>query len=54
MVGKSEGTILVNEKITKKAIFYLKFKDGRCGLVARVPGYRSRGLGSNPDTTRFF
>jgi hypothetical protein len=22
--------------------------------VARVPGYRSRGLGSNPDTTRFF
>jgi hypothetical protein len=24
-----------------------------CGLVARVPGYRSRGLGSIPVATRF-
>jgi hypothetical protein len=24
-----------------------------CGLVVRVPGYRPRGLGSIPGTTRF-
>jgi hypothetical protein len=24
-----------------------------CGLVARVPGYRSRGLGSIPGATKF-
>jgi hypothetical protein len=23
-----------------------------CGLVVRVPGYRSRGLGSTPDANR--
>jgi hypothetical protein len=27
--------------------------DRLCGLVVRVPGYRSRGPGSIPDTTRF-
>jgi hypothetical protein len=27
--------------------------DGLCGLVARVPGYRSRGPGSIPGSTRF-
>jgi hypothetical protein len=27
--------------------------DRLCGLVARVPGYRSRGPGSIPDTSRF-
>jgi hypothetical protein len=27
--------------------------DGLCGLVVRVPGYRSRGLGSIPGATRF-
>jgi hypothetical protein len=27
--------------------------DRRYGLVVRVPGYRSRGLGSIPGTTRF-
>jgi hypothetical protein len=27
--------------------------DHLCGLVVRVPGYRSRGLGSIPGTTRF-
>jgi hypothetical protein len=25
-----------------------------CGLVVRVPGYRSRGPGSIPGATRFF
>jgi hypothetical protein len=24
-----------------------------CGLAVRVPGYRSRGLGSIPDATKF-
>jgi hypothetical protein len=27
--------------------------DCLCGLVARVPGYRSRGPGSIPSATRF-
>jgi hypothetical protein len=27
--------------------------DRLCGLVVRVPGYRSRGPGSIPRTTRF-
>jgi hypothetical protein len=27
--------------------------DRLCGLVVRVPCYRSRGLGSSPGTTRF-
>jgi hypothetical protein len=27
--------------------------DRFCGLVVRVPGYRSRGPGSIPDATRF-
>jgi hypothetical protein len=26
--------------------------DRLCGLVARIPGYRSRGPGSIPGTTR--
>jgi hypothetical protein len=29
------------------------FVDHLCGLVVRVPGYRSRGLGSIPSATRF-
>jgi hypothetical protein len=28
--------------------------DRLCGLVVRVPGYRSRGPGSIPGATRFF
>jgi hypothetical protein len=27
--------------------------DSLCGLVVRVPGYRSRGQGSIPGATRF-
>jgi hypothetical protein len=27
--------------------------DRLCGLVVRVPGYRSRGVGSVPGVTRF-
>jgi hypothetical protein len=29
------------------------FIDRLCGLVVRVPGYRSRGPGSVPGTARF-
>jgi hypothetical protein len=29
------------------------FHDHLCGLVVRVPGYRSRGLGSIYSSTRF-
>jgi hypothetical protein len=32
--------------------YYSSF-DCLCGLVVRVPGYRSRGLGSIPGVTRF-
>jgi hypothetical protein len=28
--------------------------NGLCGLVVRVPGYRSRGPGSIPGATRLF
>jgi hypothetical protein len=31
----------------------LDVKDRLCGLVLRVPGYRSRGPGSIPDATIF-
>jgi hypothetical protein len=31
----------------------LYFRDRLCGLVVRVLGYRSRGPGSIPGTTRF-
>jgi hypothetical protein len=29
------------------------YDDRLCGLVVRVPSYRSKGPGSNPGTTRF-
>jgi hypothetical protein len=31
----------------------VRFRDRLCGLVVRVPGYRSRGPGSIPGATRF-
>jgi hypothetical protein len=35
-------------------LFYLRpFLDRFCGLVVRVPGYRSRAPGSIPDATTF-
>jgi hypothetical protein len=37
-----------------KNILWNAFMPNRlCGLVVRVPGYRSRGPGSIPDATRF-
>jgi hypothetical protein len=34
-------------------IYYTYLNTLLCGLVVRVPGYRSRGLGSIPGATRF-
>jgi hypothetical protein len=35
-------------------IWYVMWLEDRlCGLVLRVPGYRSRGPGSIPGATRF-
>jgi hypothetical protein len=34
--------------------YYVERNDRLCGLVVRVAGYRSRGPGSIPGTTRFF
>jgi hypothetical protein len=34
-------------------LFYVFVADRLCGLVVRVLGYRSRGPGSIPGTTRF-
>jgi hypothetical protein len=34
-------------------IHYCDILDPLCGLVVRVPGYRSRGPGTIPGTTRF-
>jgi hypothetical protein len=33
--------------------YYLEGKEHLCGLVVRVPGYRSRGPGPIPGDTRF-
>jgi hypothetical protein len=34
-------------------LFFFFLYERLCGLVARVPGYRSRGPGSVPGATRF-
>jgi hypothetical protein len=34
-------------------LIYLWISDRLCGLVVRVPAYRSRGPGSMPGATRF-
>jgi hypothetical protein len=34
-------------------LYVMKEVDRLCGLVVRVPGYRSRGPGSIPGATRF-
>jgi hypothetical protein len=36
-------------------LFYIKFSvDRLCGLVVRIPGYKSGGPGYIPGSTRFF
>jgi hypothetical protein len=34
---------------TKYFVFVIAFTDRLCGLVIRIPGYRSRGPGSIPE-----
>jgi hypothetical protein len=34
-------------------VFLNEIKDRLCGLVVRVPGYRSRGPGSDSGSARF-
>jgi hypothetical protein len=49
--------ISVRRVITLSLLFLLLLLlvvvDRLCGLVVRVPGYRSRGSGSIPGATRF-
>jgi hypothetical protein len=45
---RTETLVLVNE-----IYMPVSKKDSLCGLVAKVPGYRSRGQGSIPGATRF-
>jgi hypothetical protein len=40
-----------NEEINYEK--YSRIEDGLCGIVVKVPGYRSRGPVSIPGTTRF-
>jgi hypothetical protein len=43
--------IEIYEILSAKNVVFLS--DRLCGLVIRVPGYRSRGQGSIPGATRF-
>jgi hypothetical protein len=43
----------VEEKEPPRLKLLRKVPDYLCGLVVRVPGYRSRDLGSIPGATRF-
>jgi hypothetical protein len=59
-IEKTMTQCLKQEKLTeeteqKGTLFPLSdfYFDRLCGLVVRVPGYRSRGPSSVPDTTRF-
>jgi hypothetical protein len=47
------GTIRFHSNVVSFSIFFLCQYMCLCGLVVRVPGYRSRGLGSIPGATRF-
>jgi hypothetical protein len=47
------GTVSTFQKIDYYLIPIYANIDRLCGLVVRVPGYRSRGPGSIPGSTRF-
>jgi hypothetical protein len=51
----SEKVIRLNHKFSEVLIylFWSSNFDRLCGLVVRVPGYRSRGSGPTPGATRF-
>jgi hypothetical protein len=42
-----------NSSRDKRFVFNISSGNSLCGLVVRVLGYRSRGPGSIPGTTRF-
>jgi hypothetical protein len=55
-------TVSICNELTTN-IFYIELNlnsllivtcDRLCGLVVRIPGYRSRGPGSIPGATKFF
>jgi hypothetical protein len=62
-VGQNEWPVPIGSRIQpsesvadKKGIIFQgtrRCSDRLCGLVVRVPGYRSRGLGSIPGATGF-
>jgi hypothetical protein len=41
------------ERRYRTCVFFSLVSWGLCGLLVRVPGYKSRGPGSIPGTTRF-
>jgi hypothetical protein len=50
--------LLTEEEISAVTLFIIYFHqhylyDRLCGLVVRLPGYRSRGPGSIPGATKF-
>jgi hypothetical protein len=49
MLTKKKNNLQKNEKLKEPK----RCTDRLCGLVARAPGYRSRGPGSIPGTTTF-
>jgi hypothetical protein len=45
--------MLKDDTHSKIFVLIIKLVDRLCGLVVRVPGYRSKGPGSIPGATRF-
>jgi hypothetical protein len=53
MDRKVQTLMLMAVVIMNVTVIIYNFYDCLCGLVARVPGYSSRGLGLIAGTTRF-
>jgi hypothetical protein len=49
----AEKRVSSEAQLILKYSYYLERNGLLCGLVVRVPGYRSRGPGSIPGTTKF-
>jgi hypothetical protein len=49
---QKQKIIYINSMYYYYYYYYMFNKNRLCGLVVRVPGYRSRGLGSIPGATR--
>jgi hypothetical protein len=52
-VGMPDCWLEASSTVTLHALFVCNVFDRLCGLVVRVTGYRSRGLGSIPVANRF-